>query len=633
MKPGADFFAYANGDYMKTLVIPPDRVRYGAFDALAVQTENQVRAILEAAAANRNATGEAAKVGDFYRSFMDEARVEALDDKPLAPWLAKIRAADSREKLAALMGAANTSPFASVFGAGISPDPKTPLRYAVGVDQGGLTLPDRDYYIEASFSAQKAKFQAYVAKMLGMIGWPAAEANAAAIVDLETAIAKASWSRAEERDPVKTYNPMSPAELASLAPGFDWKVYLDAGELPGVTRVVVGANTAFPKIAAIYAATPVATLQAWEAFQVADNAAPFLSKRFADAHFDFHNKTLSGQLEQKPRWKRAAATVDAGIGEAVGKLYVARYFPPQSKATMEALIADLRAAMAARIQKLTWMSDATKAKALRKLSMLNVKVGYPVKWRDYSLLSVSADDLFGNVMRANRFEWQRQVRRLNDPVDRTEWGMTPQTVNAYYSPTENEIVFPAAILQPPFFDPAADPAVNFGGIGGVIGHEMTHGFDDQGRQFDGTGALSDWWTAEDAAKFTAQTKRLGAQYAAFTELPGAHVNGELTMGENIADLGGLLLGLDGYHKSLAGKPAPVLNGLTGDQRVFLGWAQVWRGKSRDDALRRQLVSDPHSPPHERVDGVVHNIDAWYAAFNVKPGDALYVPPDQRVRIW
>ncbi|MEO7026395.1 MAG: M13-type metalloendopeptidase [Caulobacteraceae bacterium] len=633
VKPGADFFAYANGDYMKAMIIPPDRTGFGTFAALQVLSEDQVRALLETAAADPAATGDEARVGGFFKSFMDEGRAEALDARPLAPDLAAIRAADTREKLAALMGQANSAPYGSFFAAGISPDPKAPLRYAVGLSQAGLSLPDRDYDLQPSFAAQKAKFQSYVAQMLRMIGWSDPDAQAAAIVALETRIAQVSWTRAEQRDPVKTYNAMSAAALAALAPGFDWKAYLDAGDLGAVNRVVVSENTAFPKIAAIYAATPVATLQAWQAFTVADQAAPYLSKRFADAHFEFHNKTLSGQLEQKPRWKRAEAAVNAGVGEAVGKLYVARYFPPRSKVVMEGLISDLRTALAARIQRLTWMSDATKARALQKLSMLNVKVGYPVKWRDYSALTITPDDLYGNVMRANQFEWNREVRRINGPVDRTEWGMTPQTVNAYYSPTENEIVFPAAILQPPFFDPAADPAVNFGGIGGVIGHEMTHGFDDQGRQFDGTGALSDWWTAEDAAKFTAQTRRLAAQYGLFEPLAGAHVNGDLTMGENIADLGGLLLALDAYHVSLGGKPAPVLDGLTGDQRVFLGWAQVWRGKSREDEMRRRLVSDPHSPPHERVDGVIRNIDAWYAAFGVKPGDALYVPPEQRVRIW
>jgi putative endopeptidase len=633
VSPGADFFAYANGNYMKTLVIPADRSRYGTFDALTVLSEDRVHSLLEQEAASTVLGGDEARVGAFYKAFMDEGRIEVLGEKPMDSDLRAIKAADTRSAMAALMGKANAGYFGSFFGTGISADAREPLRYAVYLTQAGLGLPDRDYYLLPPFAAQKAKYEAYVAQMLKAVDWPDAEAQAKAVVALETSIAQASWSKVQQRDPVATYNAMTPAELAALAPGFDWTAYFAAGDLGSVKRVVIGEKTAFPKIAAIFAATPIATLQAWQAFTVTDAAAPYLSKRFADAHFEFRNKVMSGQAVQKPRWKRAATAIDNGVGEAVGKLYVAQFFPPESKAAMEALIGDLRVALAARIQRVTWMSDATKAKALEKLSMLNVKVGYPVKWRDYSLLTISADDLYGDVQRSAEFDWMRQVKRLNDPVDRTEWGITPQTVNAYYSPTENEIVFPAAILQPPFFDPKADMAINFGAIGGVIGHEMTHGFDDQGRQFDGTGKLSDWWAPEDATKFTAQTDRLGAQYSAFEPLPGAHVNGGLTMGENIADLGGLLLGLDAYHVSLKGAPAPVLDGTTGDQRVFLGWAQVWRGTARDDALRQQLVSNPHSPPHERVDGVVRNVDAWYAAFGVKPGDALYVAPDQRVRIW
>jgi putative endopeptidase len=633
VSPGADFFAYANGNYMKTLVIPADRSRYGTFDALTVLSEDRVHSLLEQEAASTVQGGDEARVGAFYKAFMDEGRIEALCEKPMDSDLRAIKAADTRSAMAALMGKANAGYFGTFFGTGISADAREPLRYAVYLTQAGLGLPDRDYYLLPPFAAQKVKYEAYVAQMLKAVDWPDAEAQAKAVVALETSIAQASWSKVQQRDPVATYNAMTPAELAALAPGFDWTAYFAAGDLGSVKRVVIGEKTAFPKIAAIFAATPIATLQAWQAFTVTDAAAPYLSKRFADAHFEFRNKVMSGQAAQKPRWKRAATAIDNGVGEAVGKLYVAQFFPPESKAAMEALIGDLRVALAARIQRVTWMSDATKAKALEKLSMLNVKVGYPVKWRDYSLLTISADDLYGDVQRSAEFDWMRQVNRLNDPVDRTEWGITPQTVNAYYSPTENEIVFPAAILQPPFFDPKADMAINFGAIGGVIGHEMTHGFDDQGRQFDGTGKLSDWWAPEDATKFTAQTDRLGAQYSAFEPLPGAHVNGGLTMGENIADLGGLLLGLDAYHVSLKGAPAPVLDGTTGDQRVFLGWAQVWRGTARDDALRQQLVSNPHSPPHERVDGVVRNVDAWYAAFGVKPGDALYVAPDQRVRIW
>jgi putative endopeptidase len=469
--------------------------------------------------------------------------------------------------------------------------------------------------------------------MLSAAGWPNADAEAAAVVALETRIAGASWTKVEQRDPVKTYNPMSTADLAALAPGFPWRPFLENADLGGVATVVVGEKSAFPKIAAIFADTPISTLQAWQAFTVIDSAAPFLSSAFADAHFEFRDKTLGGQAEQKPRWKRAASTIDQGIGEAVGRVYVAKYFTPEAKAKMEALVGDLKVALAARIQRLDWMSPTTKAKALEKLSLLNVKIGYPAKWRDYSSLKLSPDDLYGDVEATQVFEWKRELARLNDPVDRTEWGMTPQTVNAYYDPSQNEVVFPAAILQPPFFDDTADMAVNFGGIGGVIGHEMTHGFDDQGRQYDGHGVLTDWWTPEDAAKFVTQTKHLGEQYDLFEPVPGAHVNGDLTMGENIADLGGLLLALDAYHVSLKGAPAPVLDGLTGDQRVFLGWAQVWRSAAKEDAKRRSLVTDPHSPPEDRVNGVVHNIDAWYAAFDVKPGDALYVAPDQRVRIW
>jgi putative endopeptidase len=631
--PGANFYDYANGDYVKKLVIPPDRSRYGAFDALAALSETRVHAILEKAAANPNAAGDEAKIGAFYRAFMDETRVNALGAQPLARELAEIRAAKTRTALAALMGKAAKSFYGGFFGADVEVDAKDPTHYAAYVGQAGLGLPDRDYYLEPSFAPQKAKYQLYVAQILTLAGWPDADAQAKAIVDLETEIAKVSWSRAEDRDPVKTYNPMTPAELAAAAPGFDWSAYLAAADLGSVNRVVVAENTAIPKIAAIFAATPVRTLKAWEAFNVTDSAAPFLSQPFVDANFEFRSKTLSGQQAQKPRWKRAVAAIDGDVGEAVGRVYVATYFPPEAKAKIDALVANIRAALQARIQRVTWMSDATKARALQKLSLLNVKIGYPVKWRDYSALRIAGDDLFGDVERSSAFEWRRKVKRMNGPVDRDEWIMTPQTVNAYYNPTQNEIVFPAAILQPPFFDPDADPAVNYGGIGGVIGHEMTHGFDDEGRHFDGAGKLADWWTSDDAAKFVAQTKRLGEQYSAMEPLAGAHINGDLTMGENIADLGGMLLGLDAYHASLGGKPAPVLDGLTGDQRVFLGWAQVWRSAVRPDALRRQLVSDPHSPSPARVNGVVRNVDGWYDAWNVKPGDPLYVAPDQRVRIW
>jgi putative endopeptidase len=396
---------------------------------------------------------------------------------------------------------------------------------------------------------------------------------------------------------------------------------------------LIDAKTAFPKIAALYASTPLETLKAWEAFHLANNSASYLNKAFTDAKFEFYGHTLTGQEAQKPRWKRAVSAVNSGLGEAVGEVYVARYFPPESKAKMEALIANLRTALGHRIERLEWMSPQTKAEALKKLANFDVQVGYPKKWRDYSALVIRSDDLYGNMQRSQAFEWAYQRERLHKPVDKDEWLMTPQTVNAYNNPDFNEVVFPAAILQPPFFNPNADPAVNYGAIGAVIGHEMTHGFDDQGRKYDANGRLADWWSAEDAKKFEARTDQLGASYEKIDILPDAHINGKLTMGENIADLGGILTALDAYHESLHGQPAPVIDGLTGDQRFFLGFAQIWRGKTRADALRQQMVTDPHSPEKARVDGVVPNVDAWYKAFDVKPGDKLYRSPEDRTRIW
>ncbi|MGC1301223.1 MAG: M13-type metalloendopeptidase, partial [Caulobacteraceae bacterium] len=445
--------------------------------------------------------------------------------------------------------------------------------------------------------------------------------------------AEASWDRAARRDRDKTYNPISVAALAAYAPGFDFHRFLDAAGLGKADQAVVSDNTAFPKKAAIFAQTPVPVLQAWLAFNMTDEAAPYLSQPFTDARFEFRDKTLQGQPEQPVRWKRAVAAADEAMGEAVGQLYVASYFTPEAKAQMLALVGNLKGAFAARIQKLDWMTPATKQQALDKLAHFTVKIAYPDAWRDYSSLAIASNDLYGDAKRADAFEWARRARRLGGPVDRTEWGMTPQTVNAYYNSTMNEIVFPAAILQPPFFDPKADPALNYGAIGGVIGHEMSHGFDDQGRKSDGLGRLRDWWTPADGQKFDAKTKALGAQYSAFEPLPGEHINGQLTMGENIGDMGGVNLALEAYHRSLAGRPAPVVDGLTGDQRVFLGWAQVWRGKTRDDALIQRLHTDPHSPETARVNAVVRNVDAWYDAYGVKPGDKLYVAPQDRVHIW
>jgi putative endopeptidase len=630
---GDSLFRHANGGYVDKLVIPADRSTYGAFNALDELSRNRMRVLAEKLAADPKATGPAGQVGALYRSFMDEARVDALGAKPLAADLATIRGLKSRDDIASAMGRSMQGFGGSVFGAFIFDDAKDPLNYTVYLGQAGLGLPDRDYYLEPRFAAQKTAYEAYITRMLTLAGWPNPAAEAKAIVTLETEIARVSWTRAERRDDDKMYNPHDMAHLTGLTPGFNWTRFLQSAELGGVKRVVVGEVTAFPKIAAIYSAAPLDTLKAWMAFHLTDQAAPYLAKDFNQAHFEFRQKTLSGTPEQQPRWKRGVALVDGQLGEALGKFYVESYFPADSKAKMQTLVADLRVAMKGRIENLAWMSPQTKAKALEKLAKFNVKIGYPDKWRDYSALEIKDGDLYGNVQRATDFAWNYQVNRLGKPVDRTEWGMTPSTVNAYYSSTRNEIVFPAAILQPPFFDPEGDPAVNYGGIGGVIGHEITHGFDDQGRKSDGDGRLADWWTAQDAAKFEAEAAKLGKQYAAIEVLPGAFINGDLTMGENIADLGGLLLGLDAYRLSLKGRPAPVLDGVTGEQRVFLGWAQVWRSKYREDAARQRLVADPHSPPQQRVDVPVRNIDAFYEAFGVTGGQKMHVAPADRVRIW
>ncbi len=633
VKPGDDFFQYANGTALQTMEIPADRSRFGNFDVLSVLSENRVRAILEDAAHGQAKNARTAKIGAWFTAFMDEAGVEARGDAPLQAELKPVRAAKSAADLAVLMAKARDGFYSSIFGGGIGADAKNPDRYAFQMGSGGLGLPDKDYYLKASFADTKAKYQAYVAQLLTLAKWPDPAGSAKAVVDFETRLADASWDRAQRRDRDKTYNPMTPTELAAYAPGFDWPRYFAALEVPGLDRVIVSDNTAFPLKAKIVAETPLATLKAWQAFHVTDDAAPYLPQTFVAARFEFRSKLLAGQPEQAPRWKRAVAATNGALGEAIGQIYVERYFPPAAKAQMLDLVGNIKTALGHRIEKLEWMSPETKVAALDKLAHFTVKIAYPDKWRDYAGLKVSPVDLIGDIKASRRFEWRYRLARFRKPVDRAEWGMTPQTVNAYYNSTLNEIVFPAAILQPPFFDPGADPAVNYGGIGGVIGHEISHGFDDQGRKSDGSGRLRDWWTPADASAFKARTDRLGAQYSANSPLPGEHIQGALTMGENIGDMGGINLALDAYHASLKSQPAPVIDGLTGDQRVFLGWAQVWRSKIRDSALVQQLHTDPHSPSTARVNEVMRNVDAWYTAFGVMPGDKLYLAPADRVHIW
>ena len=647
VKPGDDFNRYANGAWLDRTTIPADKSISSLRYEMSDRAQARLHDLMQAAAAKagpRPRTVEG-RMGAFYKAFMDERRIAALGATPLAPELAAIRAARSHEDIAALMGRANVDFYATIFGVGTDVDLKDVRRYAVLASQAGLGLPDRDYYLQASFAAQKAAYQAYVERLLTLIGWPDPAANAKAVVEFETRIADASWTRAERRDVVKTYNPMDRAQLAALAPGFAWERFLAAADLPRLNRLIVSEKTAFPKIAAVYQSEPLDVLKAWQAFTVADNAAFCLPPAFSQARFEFRDKTLSGQPEEQARWKRAIRAVAGGdcygddridcfgnMGFGVGQVYVARYFPPSAKAKIQALVANLKAAMRARLERLDWMAPATRAEALRKLDTYQIKVGYPDHPRDFSGLVIRPDDLLGDVRRSAAWDWRHYVRRLDGPVDRSDWSMTPQTNDAYNG-TLRDIVFPAGILMPPMFDPAADPAVNYGAIGGVIGHELTHGFDDEGRKLDAAGELHDWWTAADAAAFEAQAKRLGGQYSSYEPVPGAHINGDLTMGENIADLGGLNVALEAYHRSLNGKPAPVLDGFTGDQRVFLGWAQAWRGKAREDFLRKQVVSDPHSPRAFRMIGPMRNIDAWYEAFGAPPGETYYLPPDQRVRIW
>ncbi len=633
VKPGDSFYDYVNGTATKNMVIPADKTSYGSFIALRDLSEARSKAIVMGLAAKKGSTGDDAKISMLYNAMMDEAAVEKLDDAPVLPKLKAIAAIKTKAQMAAYMGKSHMGFGSSIFGLGVGPDDKNPEINVLSLGQGGLGLPDRDYYLQDKYADKLKKYEAYVADMLSKVGYADAAKSAHDVVAFETEIAKVSWSRIDRRDPNKTYNPMKLAEMTTASPGFDWTAFFAGAGVSKASKVIVAENTAMPKIAKLYGDTPLETLKAWEAFHTVEEAAPLMSKRFVDAQWQFRSHELSGALEQQPRWKRAIGLVSGELGEALGRDYVAAYFPPESKAKMVQLVTDLRTALKARIQNLTWMSDATKQKALEKLSLYTVKIAYPDKWRDYTKLVIKPGDLAGDVEAGSVFEWNRELAKLDKPVDKTEWGMTPQTVNAYYNPTMNEIVFPAAILQPPFFDPQADMAVNYGGIGGVIGHEITHGFDDEGRHYDGHGKLSEWWTEEDGKKFDAQADKYGKQYDTYEPVPGFHVQGKLTMGENIADLGGNLLGLDAYHLSLKGADAPVLDGFTGDQRVFMGFAQVWRSKYRDEAMKLQVATDPHSPAVFRVIGPVRNIDAWYKAFNVQPGEKYYLAPEDRVRIW
>jgi putative endopeptidase len=631
IKPGDDFFRYSNGAWFDHAVISPDHDTNGVDTALSDIAEGRIRDILMSGgtSAELSAREDAAKAGVFHSNFMDEARAEALDANPIAPFVRMLRQAETRADLAELM----PKPFfIEIFSLSIGIDAKATNKYAIVVGQGGLGLPDRDYYLTAQFSSKRVAYLAHIAHILSLIGWETPKEFAAAILIFESAIAEASWALTERQDSEKMYNPMRAAELAQIAP-FPWRPFFRGAELAELDRVVLAEATAVPKIAAIYARTPFATLKAWQAFHLVDAVAPYLSKRFVTANFQFHDQTLRGVAKLPERWKRGVRLVESEMGQAIGRIYVARYFTTRAKDQIDDLVAQILLAMKERIERVGWMSAETKYKALNKLSRLKVKIGYPDEWRDYSGLEIHPNELVDNVRNARIFDWLRRVARLNVAVDRYEWDATPQTVNTEYSSTLNEVVLPAGQLQAPYFNPAADPAVNYGGIGAAIGHELIHGFDDDGRKYDGAGALSNWWTNADAREFDARAAELSRQYSSFEPLPGLHMNGDQTIGENIADLGGVLVALDAYHRSVAERSAPVLDGFTGDQRFFLSYAQSFRAKRTDEATRQLIVSDSHPPEQYRVNGIVRNIDAWYQAFNVQAGDRLYLASGNRVRIW
>ncbi|HEX8125134.1 MAG TPA: M13 family metallopeptidase [Allosphingosinicella sp.] len=635
VNPGDNFFDYANGTWAKTTQIPADKPVWGGFVELDELSTRRTREIIEEAARAKAPAGSVQrKVGDFYASFMDEAAIEARGAAPLKPTLDRVASIRTTSDLARAFGELGQMGVRTPFSAEVDQDLKDNSRYSVYVGQGGLGLPDRDYYLDAAnpkFVDAKAKYRAHIANMLRLAGISDPEGRAGRILDLETKIAQAHWTRVQSRQVENLYNPMTMAELPAKMPGFDWGAYLSAAGLGGVDGVIVTQPSALTGAAKLVASEPIETWKDYLTFRSIAASAPLLPKAFVDENFAFNGKVLSGTPQLPERWKRASSLVGSGMGEAVGQLYVARYFPPEAKAKADALVRNLIKAMDLRLQGLTWMAPETKAKARIKLAAFTPKIGYPDKWRDYSALEIRPGDALGNAMRARQFEYRRNLAKIGRPIDRSEWGMSPQTVNAYANPLMNEVVFPAAILQPPFFDPNADDAVNYGGIGAVIGHEITHHFDDQGRKFDSRGNLAEWWTPADVAAFKKLTDQMVAQYGGYEALPGKKVNGELTLGENMADLAGLAVAYDAYHMSLKGKPAPVIGGYTGDQRFFLGFGQVWRTKYRDALLQQLLTVDVHSPGPIRP-LVVRNFDPWYKAFNVRDGK-LYLPPEQRIRVW
>jgi predicted metalloendopeptidase len=637
VRPQDDFFRYSQGKWLKDVDIPNDRSSWGAFNVAADNVEQQIRTLIEQAAQDKKAKAgsDTQKMGDFYTSYVDQARRNALGLAPLKADLARVAALKDKKSLAALAARFERIGAGSPINMGVRQDARESTRYVVGISQSGLGMPNRDFYLqdEARLADTRAKYLAHVEKMLSLAGHKDAALEAKAIVALETEIAKVQWSAVENRDPVKRYNKMKIAELKALAPNFDWTTYLKDTGVGKAGKVVVSQPSYLQGLDKIIAATPVETWKSYFNFRLISAYASYLSQDFEDEAFAFRGGVLSGTKVNRPLEKRAIAEVNRDLGEVVGKVYVEHYFPAERKKQVEEMVHNFVLAYKERIDTLDWMSDETKKQAQAKLAKISVKIGYPDKWRDYSSLAIKRDDLAGNVMRTREFEHKRGVEKLGKPVDRSEWGMTPQTVNAYYSPTMNEIVFPAARLQAPLYDADAEPAINYGAVGISIGHEMSHAFDDSGSQYDGDGNLRNWWTKEDGEKFAAKAKVLVAQYGAYSPVQGYKLNGQLTLGENIADNAGAIMASRAYKISLKGKPAPSIDGYTAEQRIFMGLAQARRGKARDAALIAQVKSDPHSPAEFRVNGSLRNHPGYYEAFDVKPGDKMYLAPEDRVIFW
>ena len=635
VSPDQDFFRYVNGQWLAKTKIPDDQSNYGAFTALDIETKEAIKKIIEDASTQKSPSPIAKQVGDFYRSYTDVAQRNQAGLQPIQGMLSQIKSIQSKDQLIQLAGKLSRRGISTFYGYYIEPDAKRSDQYAIYVQQGGTTLPDRDYYLDDAerFQVILEAYSKFVEKMLAQLDWPNPAESASNIIELERSFAHSQWNKEELRDPIKGYNKTPASELATRYPNLLWSDYATAAGLPSGLDVIVGQPSFMIGASTNVDDCDLETLKAYLAFQMIDTYAPLLSESLEKMHFDFHKTTLSGVTEQEPLWRRGVDACNGLLGMPVGQLYVEKHFSPKSKEKMNILVKNLMVAFEKRIDQLEWMGNGTKKQAKEKLAQFTPKIGYPDVWKDYSSVKIVPDNVIANMGEISEFEHNYQINKLGKPINRSEWFMPPQTVNAYYNPLMNEIVFPAAILQPPFFNLEADDAVNYGGIGAVIGHEISHGFDDSGRKYDGKGNLRNWWTPTDQEEFESRSTRLVKQYDAYKPFPTDSVDGKFTLGENIGDLGGMSVAYTAYQLSLNGKDAPVMDGFSGDQRFFIGWAQVWRRKYRDEELKKRLLTDPHSPSQYRCNGIVSNLDPFHAAFKIKPDSQMFIAPEKRVRIW